>query len=408
MRLHIRTIVACILLSFICCMIPISSAEFIIIEIDEYELYYDEMLGYLVNGYYEDALIKYDEIIDIWPDSVDRAGSCDDYALYAKGMVALSDKRYAVAQRSFAALDDDFPSGYDNLFKASALKLYAEGYSLMLSGDNAKAMDAFYACRGTLDASTKYEELLTPPEQHLSNCKASQVSATSVSLTWLDEKSRSAYYLTCAPDGVRAYTDNQIATSRSAVFSDLIPDTNYVISIMPDTDEACLPLIFKFTTPKATGKPGHSISLRSARLYSYDAQIAKSMGIDIITRMINNGISSSYCALVEDNETISLPYAYFEYANKSYLFFYSLSHATSDNKRYVNVKIVLRPSSGGAYAVTDTLSLLNSDCTGQFVQLGALLDMAYSNEEAWSEGYAGLEIYVNDALIDKRYIKLTA
>ncbi len=400
----VRTIL-CALLALSCGLAqPAFCSQY---ESADYDDYYGEMMLFFTNGFYADALEQYRMITEIWQDSLDRTGYCDDYALYAKGMMAVSEKRYSDAANAFAALADGFPADIDGVPKAEMLTLYAQGFAHTLAGETDKALEAFYACRGTLNASGMYEALSKPPYQPMSNLRTDALSAVSVVVSWSDASAGSAYYVVCAPEGAASGAVTVMSNEMSASFTDLIPDTKYSVSVIPDTEDAALPLSGGFTTPRSQEKAPYSLALRSARLYQYDAQIADSMGLSVITKLINNGSESARYALIEDGETVMLPYAEFEHANKSYLLFYSFSHDSANADRSVNVKIALRPASGGAYVMSEELPLLRGGSTGNYFRLGALLDMAYKNEKRWAEGHAGLEIYVNGALVDKRYIKLT-
>lgn len=401
-----RIIKACLLIALFALALSSGAAGEII---SDYELYLSDLIFEFEMGEYELVSRIYAEICEIWPDATTHTGGAVDYAQYAKGRVYMANYDYAAARLAFASLRDDFPAQVEGCPKAGDMIAYCEGWVRLNMGERERAIESFYSCRGTLDASALYEQLSLSAQSRLEGLRLAQADHMSLSLSWSDTLGFDSYSVSYAPVGSSTRTQVVKVDAREARLTGLLPNTRYAVSVTPVSDEqgAVIPVTAEFDTLDAPDYIEDDLYLRRADICQYNSRMAKRVGLDMIVGLLNDGVASDAYTLIDD-ETVSVPVRKLTGGAYGYFVRYSLQYAASAQGKQARVRLVLRPETQGAYELVDEFTLDSPSYTGRYVVIDELLDEVYENSGGWPEGYCILDYYLNDLYLGTQYLNITS
>ena len=362
--------------------------------VHSYDAYLSELMEAFDYGEYQDVVDLYEEICEYWPNAWDRGGDVDNYALYARGRLALEKHDYNEAISCFSVLYS-FPSEEEQL-NSDRLTIYCEAQRFLVYGLNEEAQIKFSQCGNILDSAAMIQMLNRGAELTIFSPAAEVRGGTRVRLTWVDtDEGTETYFITYMPKGVRSGQQTIASVNEYVMLEDLIPSTTYTAYISPVTGDSVSGLRAEMEFTTGNIGTNRSIIARENVLYEYNMEgrhqfnSRLSSDSDAFLDAFSSASTLQYFIQLEVAKVcdkITLPYGPIAAADHGYI--YQLALQMNGNAAPVeSVRVILRAASADnpnlVYWKDVPVAFEKTGYAFLTFYLDDILDMIYENQGCW-------------------------
>ncbi len=365
---------------------------------------------------YQGVIEIYDEICREWPDPLERQGSIDNYAQYARARLAVEQHDYNSAILILSTLGN-FPSA-DEPLNAARLQIYCEAQRFLTFHLYEEALKKFMACNGILD-SARMVELLSSEEQETIYNFSAVCGSNSATLSWVDlEPDTDSYFITYMPKDVESGAKTEQSSNQLLVLTDLIPRTTYSAYLIPVKNGIASGLSAAIEFSTGTPQKSTGAKVKEFALFAYDRKSKeeylrpfkeKSENIYLKAVIDKKKRSILKDSVWEVEEELALPISDMAFADTGYIVYFSWSQKINPGE---TIRAVIRSENGEnknlVYA-TDVPVFYKAGIADAGFYLDELLDAMYANQKGWPyDTDLIIEFYSGDTLLCQESYHLVA